>query len=53
MTAVTFDVRWNPKRREVVTYRIGKRGTSAFLLFSDAELLELHRLIDSPHRGPL
>jgi hypothetical protein len=46
MTAVTFDARWKPKRREV-TYRIGKRGTSAFLLFSDAELMELRRLIDS------
>lgn len=46
MTAATFDARWNPKRREV-TYRIGKRGTSAFLMFRDAELLELRRLIDS------
>ena len=46
MTAVTFDARRNPKRRGV-TYRIGKRGTSAFLLFSDGERLELRCLIDS------
>ncbi len=43
-TAVTFDARWKPKRREVT--RLIERGTPAFLPFSDAELLELRRVID-------
>lgn len=37
---------WNARRQEV-THKITKQGTSAFLLFNDAELLKLRELIDT------
>jgi len=50
MTAVPFDARWKPRRREV-TYRIGKQGVSAFLLLGADDLAAL-RTIDRPsHPG--
>lgn len=45
MTAVTFDARWNPKRREV-TYRIGKQRVPAFLLPGADDLAALRTMID-------
>ncbi len=50
MTAVTFDARWNPKRREV-TYRIGKQGVSAFLLLGADDLAALRTMIDQATQG--
>lgn len=50
MSAVTFDARWNPKRAEV-TYRVGKRGTSAFLLLGTEDIAELRHLIDQATKG--
>ena len=46
----TFQQSWNPKRREV-TYRIGKQGTSAFLLFGASDIAELHQLITEAMKG--
>lgn len=46
----TFGSKFNPKRGEV-TYRIGKEGTSAFLLFGMNDLIELRTFIDSAIRG--
>jgi hypothetical protein len=46
----TFQMSWNPKRREI-TYRIGKQGTSAFLLFGADDIAELHRLITQAMKG--
>lgn len=50
MTAVTFDARWNPKRREV-TYRIDKQGVSAFLLLSADDLAALRTTINQATQG--
>ena len=50
MTAVTFDARWNPKRREV-TYRIGMQGVSAFLLLGADDLAALRTMIDLATQG--
>ena len=50
MSAVTFDARWNPKRQQV-TYRIGKQGTSAFLLLGDDDIAELRHQIDQATKG--
>lgn len=50
MSTVTFDARWNPKRAEV-TYRVGKRGTSAFLLLGAEDIAELSHLIDQATKG--
>jgi hypothetical protein len=50
MTEVTFDARWNPKRREI-TYRIGKRGTSVYLLFGADDIAELRDEIDQATKG--
>lgn len=50
MSAVTFDARWNPKRGEV-TYRIGKQGTSAFLLLGADDIAELRNRIDQATKG--
>jgi hypothetical protein len=50
MSAVTFDARWNPKRQQV-TYRIGKQGTSAFLLFGADDIAELRSQIDQATKG--
>jgi hypothetical protein len=41
---------WNARRQEV-THKITKQGTSAFLLFNDAGLLRLRDLIDAALRG--
>ena len=46
----TFQQSWNPKRREV-TYRIGKQGTNAFLLFGASDIAELHQLITKAMKG--
>lgn len=41
---------WNANRSET-THKITKHGTSAFLLFNDAELLKLRGLIDAALGG--
>lgn len=41
---------WNAKRSEV-THKIGKAGTSAFLLFNNDELAALRRQIDAALGG--
>ncbi|GAB3228727.1 hypothetical protein [Mycolicibacterium hippocampi] len=41
---------WNAKRSEV-THKIGKAGTSAFLLFNNDELAELRGQIDAALGG--
>jgi hypothetical protein len=45
-----LDTHWNAKRSEV-THKIGKAGTSAFLLFNDAELVTLRDQIDTALGG--
>lgn len=50
VSTVTFDARWNPKRGEV-TYRIGKQGTSAFLLLGADDIAELRNRIDQATKG--
>ena len=50
ITAVTFDARWNPKRREV-TYRTGMQGVSAFLLLGADDLAALRTMIDQATQG--
>jgi hypothetical protein len=50
MSAVTFEARWNPRRQQV-TYRVGKRGTSAFLLLGADDITELRNQIDKATRG--
>lgn len=47
---VTFSSKWNPKRQEV-TYRLGKRGTSVFLLLGADDIAELHRQITKATEG--
>jgi hypothetical protein len=48
-TRATFDGKWNPKRGDT-TYRIGKEGTSAFLLFGAGDLPGLYELIGAAIR---
>jgi hypothetical protein len=49
-TRATFDGKWNPKRGDM-TYRIGKEGTSAFLLFGVDDLPGLYEMIGTAMRG--
>ncbi len=49
-TRATFDGKWNPKRGDV-TYRIGKDGCNAFLLFGQDDLPGLYELIGAAIRG--
>lgn len=51
MNPPKLDSRWNTKREEV-THKIGKAGTSAFLLFNTDELTVLRTLIERAI-GPL
>jgi len=46
----TFQTSWNPKRQEV-TYRIGKQGTTAFLLFGADDITELHQQLIKAMKG--
>jgi hypothetical protein len=50
VTRPTFQMSWNPKRQQT-TYRIGKQGTTAFLLFGAADIVELHRQITEAMKG--
>lgn len=50
MSRPTFQSSWNPKRQQV-TYRIGKAGTSAFLLFGADDIAELHRMLTEATKG--
>jgi hypothetical protein len=50
MNRPTFQTNWNPKRQET-TYRIGKQGTKAFLLFGADDITELHRLLTEAVKG--
>lgn len=43
-TRATLDSKWNPKRR-AITYRIGKKGTNAFLLLSAEDLPGLYEML--------
>jgi hypothetical protein len=45
-----LDTHWNNKRAEA-THKVKKAGTSAFLLFNDAELAMLREQIDAALGG--
>lgn len=51
MSVVTFSAKPNPKRNGETTYRIGKSGTSAFLLFGVDDVRELHKLLGRALEG--
>lgn len=50
MSRPTFQTSWNPKRQEI-TYRIGKQGTSAFLLFGADDIAALHAMLTEAMKG--
>lgn len=49
-TRATFDGKWD-HRRNSVTYKIGKQGVAAFLLFDAADLPGLYEMIGAAMRG--
>jgi hypothetical protein len=49
-TRATFEGKWNPKRGDV-TYRIGKDGCNAFLLFGVDDLPGLYQMIGAAIEG--
>jgi hypothetical protein len=46
----TVQTSWNPRRQEI-TYRIGKQGTNAFLLFGADDIADLHRQLTKAVEG--
>jgi hypothetical protein len=49
-TRATFSSKWNAERQEL-TYRIGKEGTKAFLLFGVDDLPGLHAMLTAAMAG--
>lgn len=50
MTRATFDSKWD-RNRGSVTYKVGKKGVAAFLLFDAADLPGLYEMIGKAMRG--
>jgi hypothetical protein len=49
-TRATFDGKWD-RNRGSVTYKIGKKGVTAFLLFDADDLPGLYQMIGTAMRG--